>query len=68
MADGQVLAQVDIALPRGSVITGRITDELGEPISGAQVEVQRYQYTPGGQRRLMFAGVGGCIIQTDDRG
>ena len=56
VADGQDLTQVDIALPRGSVITGRITDEFGEPIAGAQVEVQRYQYTPGGQRRLTFAG------------
>src|SRR6185503_1519465 len=34
VADGQDLTQVDIALPRGSVITGRITDEFGEPIAG----------------------------------
>jgi protocatechuate 3,4-dioxygenase beta subunit len=68
VADGQALARVDIALPRGSVITGRITDEFGEPIAGAQVEVRRYQYTPGGQRRLTFAGGGNGFIQTDDRG
>ena len=68
VADGQDLTQVDIALPRGSVITGRITDEFGEPIAGAQVEVQRYQYTPGGQRRLTFAGGGSGFVQTDDRG
>jgi protocatechuate 3,4-dioxygenase beta subunit len=68
VADGQDLAQVDIALPRGSVITGRITDEFGEPIAGAQVEVRRYQYTPGGQRTLTFAGGGSGFIQTDDRG
>ncbi len=68
VADGQDLTQVDIALPRGSVITGRITDEFGEPIAGAQVEVQRYQYTPSGQRRLTFAGAGGGFVQTDDRG
>jgi protocatechuate 3,4-dioxygenase beta subunit len=68
VADGQDVAQVDIALPRGSVITGRITDEFGEPIAGAQVEVQRYQYGPGGQRRLTFAGGGSGFVQTDDRG
>ena len=68
VAGGQDLTQVDIALPRGSVITGRITDEFGEPIAGAQVEVQRYQYMPGGQRRLTFAGGGSGFVQTDDRG
>jgi protocatechuate 3,4-dioxygenase beta subunit len=67
VADGQDLTQVDFTLPRGSVIAGRITDEFGEPIAGAQVQVQRYQYTPGGQRRLVFAG-GNGFVQTDDRG
>ena len=43
VAEGQEVSRVDIALPRGSVITGRLTDEFGEPIAGAQVEVQRYQ-------------------------
>jgi len=67
VADGQDLTQVDFTLPRGSVIAGRITDEFGEPIAGAQIQVQRYQYTPGGQRRLVFAG-GTGFVQTDDRG
>ena len=67
VADGQDLTQVDLVLPRGSVIAGRVTDEFGEPIAGAQIQVQRYQYTPGGQRRLTFAG-GAGFVQTDDRG
>lgn len=67
VADGQDLTQVDFVLPRGSVIAGRITDEFGEPIAGAQIQVQRYQYTPGGQRRLVFAGGTGFVL-TDDRG
>jgi protocatechuate 3,4-dioxygenase beta subunit len=67
VAEGQDLTQVDFVLPRGSVIAGRITDEFGEPIAGAQIQVQRYQYTPGGQRRLVFAG-GTGFVQTDDRG
>jgi protocatechuate 3,4-dioxygenase beta subunit len=67
VADGQDLTQVDFVLPRGSVIAGRVTDEFGEPIAGAQIQVQRYQYTPGGQRRLVFAG-GNGFVQTDDRG
>jgi carboxypeptidase family protein len=69
LGDGQMLTDIDIALPRGSVITGRITDEFGEPIAMAQVQAQRYQYGPGGQRRLTFSGgVGGPLVFTDDLG
>jgi protocatechuate 3,4-dioxygenase beta subunit len=42
-----------------------VTDEFGEPITGVFVQVQRYTYLPGGQRRLTFAGAPGS---TDDRG
>jgi len=52
LADGQIADNIDFSLPRGSVITGRITDEYGEPIAQAQVFAMRYQYMPGGQRRL----------------
>jgi hypothetical protein len=53
--DGQTVEKVDFALPRGGVITGRILDEFGDPLSDAQVMVQRYQ-NMGGNRRLMPAG------------
>ena len=66
LGEGQTLTNVDVALPRGSVIAGRITDEFGEPIAMAQVQAQRYQYRPGGQRRLTFAG--GPFVMTDDLG
>jgi hypothetical protein len=65
VADRETLANVNIALPRGSVITGRITDEFGEPMAMAQVSAQRYQYGPGGQRQLMISG-GGPMTMTDD--
>ena len=65
--NGQALTQIDIALPRGSVIAGRVTDEFGEPIAGAVIQVQRYQFMPGGQRRLTYAG-GQGFVQTDDLG
>jgi hypothetical protein len=38
IADGQTLEQVDFTLPRGSAITGHVTDEFGEPITGVQVQ------------------------------
>ena len=63
--DGQSLAQLEMRLPRGGVISGRISDEFGEPLAQAQVMAQRYQYLPGGQRRLTMAGI---PVQTDDLG
>jgi hypothetical protein len=70
LADGERLDSVDFALPRGGVIVARITDEGGEPLPGAQVQVQRYQYGPDGQRRLnnVFVGNIGQMNATDDRG
>jgi protocatechuate 3,4-dioxygenase beta subunit len=67
VVDDQVIGDVDFVLPRGSVVTGRNVDEFGEPVTGAQIQVQRYQYGPGGQRRLTFAG-GFGFTQSDDRG
>lgn len=61
---GQTLEKLVIALPRGSVITGRLVDEFGEPLTGAQVRALRYGYA-GGTRRLMPAGQGNT---TDDQG
>jgi hypothetical protein len=63
VADGQQIQNVSFVLPRGSVITGRILDEDGEPVARASVTAMRYQYQ-GGERRLVSAG----SDQTDDRG
>ena len=60
---GRQLRDVDIALPRGSVITGHVVDEDGEPMARAIVQVLRYVYRQG-QRRIEPAGTD----QTDDRG
>jgi hypothetical protein len=51
LADGQAMTGVNLALPRGSVIAGRVTDEFGEPIVRAAVQALRYAYGPDGQRR-----------------
>ena len=63
VADAQQLANVDLRIVRGGVITGRVLDEDGEPLARALVTVQRYQYVRG-ERQLMAAGGD----QTDDRG
>ena len=64
VADTQTVASIDFALPRGSVIAGRVTDEFGEPIAQAQVQAQRYQYAQDGQRRLSTLQ----MATSDDRG
>ncbi len=63
LLDGQQLKSIDFALPRGGVITGRVSDETGDVMPGVQVQVLRYQYMQG-DRRLVPAGGG----QSDDRG
>ena len=60
---GQQLQQVNIALPRGSVITGQVVDEDGEPMATAIVQVLRYAYRQG-QRQIERAS----SDSTDDRG
>jgi protocatechuate 3,4-dioxygenase beta subunit len=66
LGDGQSLDKVSIALPRGSVLGGRITDGYGEPVANATVIAWRYAYS-GGARRMMPAGQNGRDT-TDDQG
>jgi len=42
ISDGQVMDKLVIALPRGSVISGRVFDEFGEPVANAVVSGMRY--------------------------
>ena len=60
---GQRLEGIEMRLPRGSAIAGRIMDENGDPLPNTVVRVMRYQYQQG-QRVLTAAG----SSQTDDRG
>jgi Carboxypeptidase regulatory-like domain len=51
----QTVERVDLMLPRGAIITGRVVDEFGEPAPEIQVATERYQVIQG-QRRLFPAG------------
>ena len=64
VAAGQAVENLDMVLPRGGVITGRIQDEFGEPFAGIRVVPMRLRYF-NGQRRLMAFGTGDV---TDDIG
>ena len=64
LSDGETMARANMALPRGSAMTGRIVDEFGDPVAGARVQVMRYQ-TMQGTRQLMPVAMGDS---TDDTG
>lgn len=64
VGDAQAIDKLDVDLPKGGVITGRINDEFGEPFSGIRVTPMRYRYL-NGQRRLVTAAAGDI---TDDVG
>jgi hypothetical protein len=57
LAARQTLEKIDIALPRGAVITGRVVDELGEPVSDMPVTALQYRIVSG-KRRLVPASNG----------
>ncbi|HYT76663.1 MAG TPA: carboxypeptidase-like regulatory domain-containing protein, partial [Vicinamibacterales bacterium] len=55
LVEAQVMEKADVALPRGSVLSGRVVDEFGEPVADANVVAMRMQYTSG-KRRLVPSG------------
>jgi hypothetical protein len=63
LAAGQELKGIEFRLPRGSVISGHVYDENGDPMPGTMVNVMRYQYAQG-NRQLVPTGTS----RTDDRG
>jgi protocatechuate 3,4-dioxygenase beta subunit len=65
LGEGQTLEKIDIALPRMSGISGRITDEAGEPIEGVSVYAMRSLFFEG---RRKLVPVSGTSVTTDDEG
>jgi hypothetical protein len=64
LTEGQELKNVDFRLVPGGVVSGRVVDEDGEPMSGVNVQVLRLTYV-NGERRL---DLGGRMAASDDRG
>ena len=55
LVEGQSVDNADITLPKGSVISGRIMDEFGEPVADTQVSAMRSTWS-NGKRRLQSTG------------
>lgn len=64
LSGGQVLEQVDFTLPRGCVITGRVVDDLGDPVADVGVSAMRPQYADGRRKPVPF----GRAATTNDVG
>jgi hypothetical protein len=62
LAEGQSFDKAVIALPRGGVITGRVTDENGDPV--ARVQVYTIFFPPASARGMRMGGGN----MTDDLG
>lgn len=66
--DGQRVEKIIIGIPRGGVITGRVLDDFGDPVMGAEVRVLRYRYQNGRRQLTQSGGAFGGMTQTDDLG
>ena len=65
LGEGQTLEKIDIAMPRMSGISGRITDETGEAIEGVSVYAMRSMFFEG---RRKLVPISGSSVETDDEG
>ncbi len=64
LADAQRVTGLTLRMTRGSVISGIIVDQNGDPFSGANVSVMRNAFVGTGQRTLVPVN----SAQSDDRG
>lgn len=56
LRNGEVFDKCDVVLQRGGVITGRVVDEVGEPVLEANVRVFRQAWFRGRKRMTMAGG------------
>jgi protocatechuate 3,4-dioxygenase beta subunit len=64
LTENQTAENIDVRMPRGGVITGRVFDEFGDPVPNVEVMTVRRTYSQG-QRRLILIGP---RAQTNDIG
>ena len=65
LAAGETRERVDVTMARWSTLSGRVTDEYGDPVQGAGVQLLHVRYEAG-QRHLVPADA--VMAVTDDLG
>jgi protocatechuate 3,4-dioxygenase beta subunit len=64
IAEGDAHDRVDFTLARASSISGRVTDESGQPLAGAVLRAMQLQYFQGQRRPVPVGGLGGASDET----
>jgi hypothetical protein len=67
VADGATIESIDFALDRAGVISGRVTDETGEPVANALIYSLQSQFFRG-RRQFVPIITGPVHASTDDMG
>jgi hypothetical protein len=67
LADAQQFTNADFSLPRTSSISGRVTDEIGDPLPEVSIFPAQWKYFRGRRQLVRVAG-GATFNQTDDTG
>ena len=67
VADGATIDSVDFTLERAGVISGRVTDETGEPVANASIYSLQSQFYRG-RRQFVPVTAGMAHATTDDSG
>ena len=67
LADGATIESIDFALDRAGVITGRVTDETGEPVANASIYGLQSQFYRG-RRQFIPVTAGATRSTTDEAG
>src|SRR5436305_8903688 len=44
VGDGETISSIDLRLKRSGVITGKIVDEFGDPVTDVSISAMRYQF------------------------
>lgn len=68
IADGQRLDNIDFALPRSGWISGRVVDEVGDPLAQVTIYPAQWRYFRGKRRLVPVSSGGTGFNQTDDTG
>ena len=63
IAENEIADKVDFALPRMSVISGRVFDDMGEPMSGVNVWALQTRFVQG-RRQLVATGANAATDMT----
>ncbi|HEY0873346.1 MAG TPA: carboxypeptidase regulatory-like domain-containing protein [Vicinamibacterales bacterium] len=67
LADGATVEKIDVVMQRAGVISGRVTDETGDPAAGVDIRAMQMQYFRG-KKRIVPVSTWPVHVTTDDSG